>query len=308
MKIAYVCYNIQKKYVSSTVVDEDNLLLDFLKKKGLDIHREVWTNENINWSDYNLVLLKAPWDYHENITAFYIWLEKLKGLSIPLLNPYEIIKWNSDKHYLKEIADAGLSTIPTLFIEKNSSLALPSFFKQFNSEKLIIKPCISAGAKNTFIITPDNFTLHQKNIEDLLKNEAFLVQPFIKEIETEGEWSFIFFDGKYSHSVLKKPTSGDFRVQHTHGGTIHIQETNAIQIETAKIFVDQFAKYCLYARVDGIMVDNQFMLMELELIEPFLFLSYDTKSFDNYYDALLKLIRKVGSIKTSTFQEAKAIE
>ena len=290
MKIAYVCYNVLEKYTSASVPDEDSLLLDFLKKKGLDIHLEIWTNEHVNWSDYNLVLLKAPWDYHDHIIAFNNWLSKLKSLSIQLLNPYEIIKWNSDKHYLEDISDAGLSIIPTLFVEKNTALQITSLFQQLNSQKLIIKPCISASAKNTFILTPENYALHQKNIDDLLKTESYLIQPFIKEIETEGEWSFLFFDGKYSHSVLKKPRSGDFRVQHCHGGTIHTEATTALHIATAKKYVDLFAKNCLYARVDGIMVNGEFLLMELELIEPFLFLSYHPESFENYYTALKRLI------------------
>ena len=295
MKIAYVCYNIQKKYTSEVVKDEDVLLLDFLKEKGMDIHREVWTNPSVNWAEYDLILIKAPWDYHENITAFYNWLDKLKSLSIPLLNPYKIIKWNSDKHYLLDIAIAGLNIITTLFLEKNAKLQPEYLFRQLNSEKLIVKPCISAGAKNTFVLTPENFSIHQNKIEDLLKNEALLVQPFIQEVETDGEWSFIFLDGKFSHSVLKKPRSGDFRVQHTFGGTIHLNEIEELHIETAKKFVDRFAKGCLYARVDGVLVNNEFLLMELELIEPFLFLSYNPLGFDNYYSALLKLIKQFDS-------------
>lgn len=305
MKIAYVCYNIQEKYVTPTVKDEDVLLLEFLKGKGLDIHREVWTNSTINWLDYDLVLIKAPWDYHEHITDFYNWLDKLNSLSIPLLNPYEIIKWNSDKHYLKEISDSGLSIIPTLFIEKNACLQTASVFQQLNSEKIIIKPCISGGAKNTFILTPDNFSVHQKSINDLLKDEAFLIQPFIKEIETDGEWSFIFFDGKYSHSVLKKPRSGDFRVQHCYGGTIHTDNIETLQIEAAQKFADRFANGCLYARVDGVMVNNKFLLMELELLEPFLFLSYHPKGFENYYTALVKFISQIDPERISAFQKAK---
>ncbi|MDO9187501.1 MAG: hypothetical protein Q7W13_15915 [Bacteroidia bacterium] len=306
MKIAYVCYNIQEKYVTPTVQDEDVLLLEFLKGKGLDIHREVWTNQEVNWLDYDLVLIKAPWDYHEHITDFYNWLDMLNNASIPMLNPYEIIKWNSDKNYLKEISDSGLSIIPTVFLEINSVLQNASIFQQLNSEKIIIKPCISGGAKNTFSLTPDNFSEHQKNINDLLKEEAFLVQPFIKEIETEGEWSFIFFDGKYSHSVLKKPRSGDFRVQHCYGGTIHADNIETLHVETAKKFVDRFAKDCLYARVDGVMVNNEFLLMELELLEPFLFLSYHPNGFENYYSALVKFISQIDPRSISYFQKDKA--
>ncbi|MDP1747571.1 MAG: hypothetical protein Q8L90_18495 [Bacteroidota bacterium] len=305
MKIAYVCYNIQEKYVTPSVQDEDVLLLEFLKGKGLDIHREVWTNQEVNWLDYDLVLIKAPWDYHEHIAAFYNWLDMLNNASIPLLNPYGILKWNSDKHYLKEISDSGLNIIPTVFLEINSVLQNASIFQQLDSEKIIIKPCISGGAKNTFSLTPDNFSVHQKNINDLLKEEAFLVQPFIKEIETEGEWSFIFFDGKYSHSVLKKPRSGDFRVQHCYGGTIHTDKTEVLHVETAQKFVDRFAKDCLYARVDGVMVNNEFLLMELELLEPFLFLSYHPNGFENYYTALVKFISQIDPTSVSYFQKEK---
>lgn len=306
MKIAYVCYNIQEKYVSASVQDEDSLLLEFLTNKGLDIHREVWTNENINWPEYDLVLLKAPWDYHDNIVAFYAWIDRMNKLSIPLLNPYEIIKWNSNKQYLKNISDAGLSIIPTIFIEKNTNLKTASVFQKLNSEKLIIKPCISGGAKNTFMLTPENFAQQQKSIDELLKHESFLAQPFIKEIETEGEWSFLFFGGEFSHSVLKKPRTGDFRVQHCHGGTIHTQEAGSLFVESAKEFVDQFAKGCLYARVDGVVVNNKFLLMELELLEPFLFLSYHANGFDNYYAALLKVIAQIHSSATTTFQKTKS--
>ncbi len=298
MKIAYVCYNVQERYTAENVKDEDTLLLDFLKQKGLDIHREVWTDKNSNWEDYDLVLLKAPWDYHDHIIDFYNWMDHLKKLAIPMLNPYEIIRWNSDKHYLKDISEEGLSIIPTLFVEKNTSFKIDTFFEKLKTDKLIFKPCISASAKNTIILTPDNYTQQQSVCIDLVKKDAFLVQPFIKEIETEGEWSFIFLDGKYSHNVLKKPRSGDFRVQHCHGGTIHTDAATNAQIETAKKYVDHFAKGCLYARVDGIMVNGEFLLMELELIEPFLFLSYGAISFDNYYNGL---INKIAVIKESVF-------
>ncbi len=307
MKIAFVCYTIQKKYLADSVQDEDVLLLEFLKKKGLDIHREVWTDENVNWVNYDLVLLKAPWDYHEKIEAFYNWLDKLNNLSVQLLNSFKIIKWNSDKHYLKDIADKGLNIIPTLYIEKNTSPQFLSFFQQLNTEKLIMKPCISGGAKNTIVLTSDNLSLHQKNIETLLESEAYMVQPFIKEIETAGEWSFIFFNGIYSHCVVKKPRIGDFRVQHTHGGTIHAVEPDELFIETAKHFVDHFAKGCLYTRVDGIMVNGKFLLMELELIDPFLFLSYYEKGFDNYFSALSKMIAENDLIRKSTFQKEKMV-
>ncbi|WP_286915077.1 ATP-grasp domain-containing protein [Flavobacterium sp. UBA4197] len=290
MKIAYVCYEIQQRYITADVADEDTLLLHYLQEKGLDITREIWTDSKVNWADYKTVILKAPWDYHDKIREFTAWLDRLHNLGIQILNPYTVVKWNSDKHYLNDIAAAGLGVIPSLFIEKGEKPDFEMFFRHFNSDKIIFKPCISAGAKNTMVITPENCASIQKDGHALLAAEAFIAQPFMKEIQTEGEWSFLFFNGKYSHCIVKKPKSGDFRIQHYYGGTIHDEAIDKQYIETAQLYVDKFAKGCLYARVDGIIANGTFLLMELELIEPFLFLEKHPEGLALYYEALMALL------------------
>src|SRR4051812_8805086 len=139
MKIAYICWQTEPKYADEEI--ENNDLLLFLKKKGLDIHKEIWTDKDVNWGSYDLAVLKAPWDYHEKIDLFYAWLDKLQSLSVPLLNPYHIVKWNSDKHYLNDIAKAGLLVSPTLFFEKGAPINLVDCFVKLNTDKIIIKPC-----------------------------------------------------------------------------------------------------------------------------------------------------------------------
>jgi glutathione synthase/RimK-type ligase-like ATP-grasp enzyme len=116
-----------------------------------------------------------------------------------------------------------------------------------------------------------------------------MLQPFIQEIELEGEWSFIFFASQFSHALIKKAKAGDFRVQSSFGGTVHPQDPSQHLLDSAQQYVDQFAKGCLYARVDGTIVNGKLMLMELELIEPFLFLDTNKKSLENYYQALIKI-------------------
>src|SRR5690554_6646046 len=113
MKIALVCYHVQEKYQHQTVKDEDGPLLTFLQQNGLNIHRAVWNDPTVNWSDFDLVVIKAPWDYHEQLDAFLGWLASLSNLGCRVLNPIDIIKWNSDKHYLTEIASKGLPVIST---------------------------------------------------------------------------------------------------------------------------------------------------------------------------------------------------
>ena len=294
MKIALVCYHVLEKYQHQTVKDEDGPLLIFLQNKGLDIYREVWNDPAVKWSEYDFVVIKAPWDYHEQLDKFLSWLEMITKLGCKVLNPVDVIKWNSDKHYLSEIAGSGLSVIPTVVLERGSEINIDELRTQLNSETLVFKPCVSAGAKHTYKIDRNNVAEMLPKLKTLVQSDSFLVQEFSNEVVTEGEWSFIFFNGEFSHAIVKKPGSGDFRVQHYFGGTIQIKEVTTSQISMAGKYVSQFAKGCLYARVDGIMRNDVFFLMELELIEPLLFLDFCHNGLESaqngYYKALSRML------------------
>lgn len=285
IKIAYVSYHIQEIYTSTTE-DEELTLLNFLLNKGISIERVIWNDPLVDWGNYNLAILKSPWDYTDHLADFKQWLNHLESLGIQLLNPYDKVRWNMDKHYLQEIADTGLPVISSVFLEKGTVLDLDSLMTSFEVDKLIIKPCVSAGARDTYILTAENFAGYQEQINGLLKENAFIVQPFMKEI-FKGEWSFLFFNGVYSHCLLKVPKDGEFRVQYYYGGSVNVQETADQYIQEASAYVKQFAEGCLYARVDGLVVNGKLNLMELELIEPYLFLNTHEESLDNYYQALL---------------------
>ena len=298
MKLAYVTYQDQGTYASG-VENEDLKLLEFLKDKGLDITEEIWDDHAVAWETYDMAILKSPWDYFDKIELFYAWLDQMKDLGVTLLNPVDIVLWNTDKHYLNDIARAGLSVTPTNFIEKGESPNLAAYFKSFNTDKLIIKPCISGGSKNTFKLTETNLRELSPQIMALLKDEGFMVQPFLSEVERQGEWSFVFFNGEFSHSLLKRAKPGDFRVQHYLGGSIHTEPAPAHLLEAAKKYVTHFAKECLYARVDGLEINGEFTLMELELIEPFLFMFTNPDSYENYYRALKELMAKPAAMQAS---------
>jgi glutathione synthase/RimK-type ligase-like ATP-grasp enzyme len=290
MNIALVTYQDKGIHPSPTVENEDDTLLKFLESKGLRIEKAIWNDPAVDWENYDLAILKSPWDYFDLIEDFYGWLAKLKSKNVKLLNPTDIVKWNADKHYLLDIEKAGLKVTPSIFFTKGDEINLQDYFAQLKAQKLIIKPAVSGGSKNTFKVTPANAGEISEKINSLLKIEDFIVQPFLTEIEENGEWSFIFFGGKFSHALLKKAKAGDFRVQHSFGGTIHKQQPAQHLLASATKYVVQFAKDCLYARVDGAVVDNEFMLMELELIEPFLFLDTEENALENYYQALMDLL------------------
>jgi len=290
MNIALVIYLDKGAYDSTTVESEDDKLLNFLKEKGLNIEKVIWNDRDINWEDYSLAILKSPWDYFDLIEEFYHWLDHLEAKKVKLLNPIDVVRWNANKQYLREIEAAGLKITPGFFVQNKESVNLEYFFEKFNTSKLIVKPCVSGGAKNTFKVTAENVEEVNQKLNLLIQDEDFIIQPFLPEILESGEWSFIFFNGMYSHSLIKKAKPGDFRVQPAHGGSVHPQKPGAELIATAEQYVKLFAKNCLYARVDGTFVNGEFLLMELELIEPFLFLNTDPQNYERYYTALLELM------------------
>ena len=289
MKIALVTY--YGSYHLSSLKNEDDLLIDYLERKGLTVEKTVWNNPEVVWESYDVLLVKSPWDYFNLIDEFYAWLAKMEDKNIKFLNPIATLKWNADKHYLKDIEDSGLTIAPCIFLGKGKKVNLNDYFHSLNTTKLIVKPAVSGGSKNTFKVVADNVEEINQQLESLLAVEDFIVQPFLSEIEENGEWSFLFFGGKFSHALVKKAKAGDFRVQHVFGGTIHPQQPPKHLIETAQAYVDHFAKSCLYARVDGVIVGERFLLMELELIEPYLFLETNLDSLENYYQALLRFMK-----------------
>jgi glutathione synthase/RimK-type ligase-like ATP-grasp enzyme len=287
MNIALVSY--QNKKLTQSHLEEDFQLSTFLETKGLIVTRAIWNNLQIDWKQFDVVILKSPWDYHDNFVSFIRWLSTLDTAGIKVLNPFKTVLWNSDKHYLKQIADDGLPVIESVFLEKGIVPDLAELLDKSRCKKMIIKPCVSASAKNTLLLAFDNVSSVQNAMNGLVANESFLVQPFMEEI-LQGELSFMFFNGNFSHSTLKIPKTGDFRVQSEYGGTVQKINTDTAHVQAAGKYVEKYAKDTLYARVDGIISNGTFVLMELELIEPYLFLNCHESGFDNYYQGLLQLM------------------
>lgn len=294
MQIAYITYNGSEKYLPANNFNEVEDLLPFLQRKGLDIHAEIWDNPGIDWGKYDVALLKTPWDYHQKAEQFKEWLDRIQAMGIQLLNDYNIVRWNMDKHYLAEIEQAGLNIIPSIFLEKGWKGEFLHLFDTLQSGKLIMKPCISAGSKHTIVLCKDDIHHQTTSAYTLLADGDFMVQPYMEEVQ-DGEWSFVFFNNTYSHTIIKKPKSGDFRVQQIFGGSILPVSPPQSYIDGAAIYVQQFAKQALYARVDGLIVKGSFMLMELELIEPFLYLSYSENAVERYYRALKEQLESVSA-------------
>ncbi|PVY41852.1 ATP-grasp domain-containing protein [Pontibacter virosus] len=268
---------------------EDERLYRFLAEKGHKISFQVWDDDQVDWTAFDALIIKSPWDYFDKINTFYTWLDKLEALGCRVLNPVKTLRWNADKVYFRDMQTQGVKIVPTVWLEQGGSFDADRVFEAIGQEKIIVKPRVSGAAKNTLAISREDAAGYTERINALLQDEPFLAQPFLEEIKTQGEWSFIFFNGRYSHAVLKKAKSGDFRVQHFFGGSVHTPVPPAGMLQTASKIVEQFAQDCLYARVDGVELNGELVLMELELIEPFLFLSTSDGALERYYQAFLDL-------------------
>ncbi len=257
--------------------------------KQFDVHVEVWNDPSVNWTDYNYLIFRTVWDYFEFPKEFETWLNDLENQNVKTLNPLPIIKRNQHKFYLQDLERQGIDIIPTVFIPKNTRLDL-SFLINNNWEKAVIKPAISGGAYLTRLFSQSEIEEIEIEYASFALENDLLVQPFMPEIQEIGELSILFFQGKYSHTILKKPKNGDFRVQSQFGGQYQAIEPDAAVLATAEYIIQTFGGDLLYARVDGILKDGKFLLMELELIEPDLYFDYHADAKQNFLSALEAMI------------------
>ncbi len=257
------------------LTDDDQLLLNSLGQDGVSAQPVVWDDREVNWQEFSCIVIRSCWDYHTRLDEFLKWLDLLEKQNVAILNPADMIRWNCNKRYLLDIEAQGVSLVPTVFLQKNSAKkTLKQLLKDLSWKQAVVKPTVSATAYQTWLTSFDNPESDQIKLEKMLTEfPEVMIQQFLEIIRIGGEWSFLFFDGCFSHAVVKKPQAGDFRVQDDFGGTAFRQEPGQHLINQAEAILQALDEVPLYARVDGIEIDGKLMLMELELIEPVLFLA-----------------------------------
>jgi glutathione synthase/RimK-type ligase-like ATP-grasp enzyme len=253
------------------LTDDDCLLLEPLAKRGIQPEAATWSDPAYKWASCDMVVIRSCWDYHLRIAEFLHWVESLEALGVPLWNSPKIIRWNCDKSYLRELEAKGISVVPTLWFERGPMISLADELRRVGWHDAVVKPRISATAHRTRLIRTEQAEEAQDLFDELRAGPGVMVQKFMEPIVCEGEWSLMFFGGEFSHAVLKTPKAGDFRVQHDFGGHERSAQAPVPAMQAAEKAV-RAAAATLYARVDGVMDGDEFRLMELELIEPALFL------------------------------------
>ena len=260
------------------VLKEDRLVMDGLEKLNLRTIKKDWNDTNFNWSSTKSAIFRSTWDYFDQFSNFRNWLELVKEQCY-LINPYEQINWNLDKHYLLDLQKLDLPIVESVFVSKKTQLNLETISKSKNWKDIVIKPTISGAARHTYHLKNDEIKKFQDKWLSLTNNEDFMVQEFQKNILSTGEIAVMLFGGEYSHSVLKKAKKGDFRVQDDFGGSVEKINPSLEIIELAEKTIKSLKTMPLYARVDIIFDNgNKPVISELELIEPELWFRFKEES------------------------------
>lgn len=252
---------------------DDRALALRLRELGVDARPLVWNDPQQQLEETAAVLIRSCWDYHHHPREFLRWTQTLEEQGIRVHNPARTIRWNHDKAYLQQCDAAGLLIPATTWFESGTPASLAGLMRQREWSHAVVKPTVSATAWQTFLVSRDEAVEFQPAFEALLRAGSAMVQRFIPEVRERGEWSFVFFERQFSHAVLKRPGPGDFRVQKEFGGVVDWEaKPPADLISQAEAALDMAEGPLLFARVDGVEVQDRLCLMELELIEPALFL------------------------------------
>jgi hypothetical protein len=282
---------------------DDRLLVEPLAGVGVEARIAVWTSAREAWSEHDQIVVRSCWDYHDDLPRWLAWLDRLEreGLGARLVNDVPTLRWNARKDYLADLEARGVPIVPTRWLPADrlgSWSAIEDALRGSPWDELVCKPAVSAGAFATFRLRRSELPRAEARLRavlaELVRRAPLLIQPFVPEIASRGEWSLMFFEGRFSHAVLKLPADGDFRVQQEHGGTSVAATPPAVLLELGGRVLEaaEAAVYegpgasrphrssaprpgetFLYARVDLVEAASGPMLIELELIEPALFLA-----------------------------------
>ena len=284
----------QAAFVTSRKVPDltadDRLVVDALAAAGVDVTPVIWDAPDVDWPGFSAVVIRSAWDYHLKRDAYEAWLRSREEDGTNLWNPARAVLANVHKGYLDSFSRRGIPIVPTTFVRAGEGQSLRTILERERYDHVVVKPAVSANARGTWRASLASPPADHAAFDAQAAVEDVLVQPYLDEVASEGEWSLVFFGDTFSHAVLKQPARGEFRVQEHLGGGAIAAEPPAQIIEQAHAVLAKAAAPLLYARVDGIVRDGRFLLMELEINEPSLFLGLSDGSAQRFARAIKEVL------------------
>jgi glutathione synthase/RimK-type ligase-like ATP-grasp enzyme len=281
-------------------LDEDEAPLQLaLQEAGCSVQIAEWDDSRVEWSSFDVALLRSAWDYAERIGEFLQWVERTSAVT-RVFNPLPVVRWNTDKHYLAELSRAGVATVPSTFIEpgEDPARAIEGFLKAHSQAEMVLKPAVGAGSRDAQRHRRGEIQSAVAHARRLLDSgRSVLLQPYLQNVDTHGETALMFFEGRFSHAIRKgallppggAATSGLFAAE-----TITVREPGADELKLAERIVAAIPfQRLLYARIDLIRDDQGApCLLELEMSEPSLFFPYAAGSAERFAAAVLRRLGK----------------
>jgi glutathione synthase/RimK-type ligase-like ATP-grasp enzyme len=266
---------------------DDSLLVPQLERAGARVVVVPWSDRTMDWSGCAAAVVRSTWDYHLQLDRFTEWTDRLDGLGVRLMNSASLLRWNAEKTYLRQLQSSGVPVVPTRWICRGDQDSLSDVLKEAQWDQAVVKPVVSASAFETWRTDLDSASGHEPRFRGMVENGEVMVQPYLSEIETAGEWSMVYLGDRFSHAVVKRPKPGDFRVQNQFGGSREVVQPDAELLAAAREVLDNAPDRTTYARIDGCVIGGRFTLMELELIEPELFLGTATHAAHRFARAIM---------------------
>ncbi len=272
------------------ILHDDRLLADALAARGLRTQRVDWSDAGVDWSSFRLAVFRTTWDYFERFPEFTAWLRRAER-EVRFINDARTAWWNLDKHYLADLEARGVAIVPSRYLEPGDGQRLPTLLEQTGWYEGVLKPCVSGAARHTYRVDASNAERLQQELATLFAQESFIYQPFVTDIQQGGEKSVLVFGGVATHAVRKVPKAGDFRVQDDHGGTWSPYAATPEELEFAQRAIAAVEPHPQYGRVDIVRGnDGALQLMELELIEPELWLRSSPEAAERFAAAIVEAL------------------
>ena len=267
----------------ASLTADDRLAIPLLEARGVRVVPAVWSDETVAWERFDLVVIRSPWDWHVDPARFAAKLRSIEQRA--RVENRGAAAW-LDKRYLSRLGESGVRVVPTEVVASRAELAQK--VAKYN-EPLVLKPATAAGGAHTVRFAPGEDA--RATLDAILAREDVgLLQPFVPEVERDGEWSLLFFGGAFSHALVKRPKRGEFRVQEEFGGSVEPIDAPREMIDAAGRALEVAGGGFLYARVDGIVVPRfgGFCVTELEVVEPEIFLRVHPAAPERFADAVMK--------------------
>ena len=286
------------KVVLATAADQpdmtasDQLYAEALRRHGIEAMGAPWDGPRAAFADAAAVVIRSTWGYYRAIKAFRAWTEAMAAATL-LLNPIALVRWNLRKDYLGRLATAGVRVPLSHFVPADAD-AVEKVFDQRGWQRAVVKPATGASGYSVELVERTAVKAAIAALSDEARAGGVVVQEFLPEI-ADGELSLVYFDAVFSHAVRKRPPAGEFRVNSRFGATRSLETPESEVVEQGMAALGVLPELPLYARVDGVVRDGGLIVMEVEVLEPSLFMDFDPPSAERFAMATTKRLESVAS-------------